>query len=152
MLKACGPPSRLENYSGTHNLFRYLIEHASLAEHGVKVIMHNTLASRDYGLLDENSFMPRPNYWATLLWRRLMGETVLDPRVSPAPNVYVYAQCQQNSPGGVALLIINADQQRIHEISLPFDAERYTLTAKLQDTEVQLNGKRLQLSGDGDIP
>ena len=133
--------------------FRYLIQHASLAERGVKVIMHNTLASSDYGLLDEKSFTPRPNYWAPLLWRRLMGETVLDPDASPAPNVYVYAQCLQKNPGGVALLIINADQQRAHEITLPFDAERYRLTAtQLLDTAVRLNAKTLQLNSDGDLP
>ena len=115
--------------------------------------MHNTLASSDYGLLDQNSFVPRPNYWATLLWRKLMGGTVLDPHASAAPNVYVYAQCLQKNPGGIALLIINADQQRTHEFTLPFDAERYTLTAaRVQDTAVELNGKKLQLNSDGDVP
>jgi hypothetical protein len=124
-----------------------------LAQRGVKVIMHNTLASSDYGLLDENTFAPRPNYWAALLWRRLMGATVLDPHASPIPNVYVYAHCLQNHPGGAALLIINADRQQANEITLPFDAERYTLTAKqLQDTTVQLNGKTLQLNSNGDVP
>ena len=56
-------------------------------------------------------------------------------------------------PAASALLVINADQQRAHEITLPSEAERYTLTAKqLQDTSVQLNGKTLQLNRDGDIP
>ena len=141
-------------WAGTFlDTFRYLIQHASLAERGVKVIMHNTLASSDYGLLNESSFVPRPNYWVALLWRRLMGETVLDPHASPATNVYVYAQCLQKNSGGVALLIINADQQHAHEITLPFDTERYTLTATHpQDTAVQLNGKTLQLNSDGDLP
>jgi len=67
--------------------------------------------------------------------------------------VYVYAHCLQNRPGGVTLLVINADRQQVHEITLPSDAERYTLTAKqLQDTTVQLNGKTLQLNRDGDMP
>jgi heparanase 1 len=133
--------------------FRYLVQHASLAQRGVKVIVHNTLASSDYGLLDENTFAPRPNYWAALLWRRLMGATVLDPHTSPIPNVYVYAHCLQNRPGGVTLLVINADRQRVHEITLPSVAERYMLTAKqLQDTTVQLNGKTLELNRDGDLP
>jgi hypothetical protein len=120
---------------------------------GVKVIMHNTLASSDYGLLDENTFAPRPNYWAALLWRRLMSATVLDPHTSPIRNVYVYAHCLQNHPGGVTVLVINTDRQQVDEITLPSDAERYTLTAKrLQDTSVQLNGKTLQLNRDGDMP
>jgi len=115
--------------------------------------MHNTLASSDYGLLDENTFAPRPNYWAALLWRRLMGVTVLDPQISPTANLYVYAHCLRNHSGGVALLAVNADEHQIHEITLASEAERYTLTAKqLQDREVQLNGKTLQLNSDGDVP
>jgi hypothetical protein len=133
--------------------FRYLIQHASLAQRGVKVIMHNTLASSDYGLLDENTFAPRPNYWAALLWRRLMGVTVLDPQISPTPNLYVYAHCLRNHPGGVALLVVNADGQQVHEFTLVPEAQRYTLTAnQLQDRAVQLNGKTLELNSDSDVP
>jgi len=147
---ACGGNPWASTFLDT---FRYLVQHASLAQRGVKVIMHNTLASSDYGLLDENTFAPRPNYWAALLWRRLMGATVLDPHTSPIPNVHVYAHCLQNHPGGVTLLVINADRQQVHEITLPSDAERYTLTAKqLQDTSIELNGKTLQLNRDGDVP
>jgi len=147
---ACGGNPWASTFLDT---FRYLVQHASLAQRGVRVIMHNTLASSDYGLLDGNTFAPRPSYWAALLWRRLMGVTVLEPQISPAPNVYVYSQCLQNRPGGVAVLVINADRQQAHEITFPSDADRYTLTAKqLQDTTVQLNGKTLQLNSRGNVP
>ena len=73
---ACGGNPWASTFLDT---FRYLIEHASLPRQGVKVIMHNTLAASDYGLLDQNTLEPRPNYWATLLWHKLMGTTVLDP-------------------------------------------------------------------------
>ena len=147
---ACGGNPWASTFLDT---FRYLVQHASLAQHGVKVIMHNTLASSDYGLLDENTFAPRPNYWAALLWRRLMGVTVLDPQISPTPNLYVYAHCLRNHPGGVALLVINADGQQVHEVTLAPEAERYTLTAgQLQEKSVQLNGNTLQLNSDGDVP
>jgi heparanase 1 len=133
--------------------FRYLVEHASLAKGGVRVIMHNTLASSDYGLVDEETFEPRPNYWAALLWRRLMGVTVLDPQISPSPNVYVYADCWRDHPEGVALLVVNADQERAYEIDLPVGSQRYTLTAKqLQNSTVELNGKTLGLDDNGDVP
>ena len=59
--------------------FRYLNQLGLLAKLGVQVHIHNTLASSDYGLLDKNTYAPRPNYWSALLWRRLMGATVLDP-------------------------------------------------------------------------
>jgi heparanase 1 len=133
--------------------FRYSIEHASLARRGVKVIMHNTLAASDYGLLDQNTFEPRPNYWATLLWRRLMGTTVLDSQISVPANTYVYSQCLKGESGGVTLLIINADRQHSFNLDLPAASQRYTLTAeKLEDTTVELNGKPLRLTSSGDLP
>jgi heparanase len=147
---ACGGNPWASTFLDT---FRYLVQHASLAQRGVKVIMHNTLASSDYGMLDESTFTPRPNFWAALLWRRLMGATVLDPQTSPAPNVYVYAHCLQNHPEGVALLVVNANQRSGYEITLSVGSQRYMLTAKQhQDTTVQLNGKTLGLNGNGDLP
>lgn len=147
---ACGGNPWASTFLDT---FRYLNEHASLAQRGVQVIAHNTLASSDYGLLDENTFAPRPNYWAALLWRKLMGTTVLKPRPSAAPNVHLYAQCLRDTPGGVALLAINGDRDNAHTINLFAASERYVLTApKLEDTRVELNGKELSLGADDALP
>lgn len=133
--------------------FRYLDQHGRLAQRGVQVIAHNTLASSDYGLLDENTLTPRPNYWAALLWHQLMGTTVLNPGLSGVANLYLYAHALRDRPGGVALLVINADSQNSYEIAIPTSAERYTLTAKhLLDTTVQLNGTTLQVGSDGSVP
>jgi hypothetical protein len=38
-----------------------------LAQRGVSVIFHNTLAASDYGLIDQQTLEPRPDYWAALL-------------------------------------------------------------------------------------
>ena len=54
--------------------FRYLDQLGRLAKQGVQVVAHNTLAASDYGLLDEHTFAPRPNYWGALLWRRLESD------------------------------------------------------------------------------
>jgi heparanase len=147
---ACGGNPWASTFLDT---FRYLVEHATLARRGVKVIMHNTLAASDYGLLDQNTFEPRPNYWATLLWRKLMGTTVLDAQVSAPQNAYLYAQCLEGRPGGVTLLVINADRQRSFDLDVPTFSERYTITAKqLEDSRVELNGKPLRLTSTGDLP
>lgn len=147
---ACGGNPWASTFLDT---FRYLIEHASLARRGVKVIMHNTLAASDYGLIAQNTFEPRPNYWATLLWHKLMGTTVLDPQISAERNTYVYAQCREGRRGAVMLLVINADRQRSFDLNLPIAGERYTLTAKqLEDSTVELNGKPLRLTSSGDLP
>ena len=73
--------------------------------------MHNTLASSDYGFLDQKTYEPRANYWAALVWRKLMGTTVLDAGPSPSENLHLYAQCLRGKPGGVTLLAINADRE-----------------------------------------
>ena len=147
---ACGGDQWASTYLDS---FRYLNQLGSLAKRGVQVHMHNTLAASDYSLLDENTYQPRPNYWAALLWHKLMGTVVLDPGEPPTPNLYVYAHCLRNHPGGVALLVINADQAMTQSIELPVKSERYTLTAKdLQGTRVQLNGIELQLGADDALP
>jgi hypothetical protein len=133
--------------------FRYLNQLGSLAQKGLQVHMHNTLASSDYGLLDEKTYEPRPNYWAALLWRRLMGTTVLDPGDSPSPSLHLYAHCMRSEPGGVVLLAINASKDETKTLEINSASDRYTLTAKeLMGTAVELNGSELKLGADDALP
>jgi hypothetical protein len=133
--------------------FRYLNQLGTLAKRGVQVVIHNTLAASDYALVDETTLLPRPNYWSALLWRKMMGTTVLDAGPSPSPSLHLYAHCLRNQPGGVGLLAINADQTASQELDVPTVSERYTLTAReLLDNEVDLNGSQLKLGSNGDLP
>jgi len=146
---ACGGNSWAADFIDS---FRYLNQLGTLAQHGVQVVMQNTLDASDYALIDESNLTPRPNYWSAVLWRRLMGTTVLDAGTSPLPNLYVYAHCLRDHPGGVALLAINADRTASKEISLPVDAEGYTLSGELMTNTVELNGHELKLGADDDLP
>ena len=133
--------------------FRYLDQLGRLARAGVQVVMHNTLAASDYGLLDEKTFRPRPNYWGALLWRRLMGTTVLDAGAALAPSLHVYAHCHPSKRGAVTVLAINISRSTARTIVLPLPAERYTLqAARLQGATVQLNGKTLALTDEDGLP
>jgi hypothetical protein len=133
--------------------FRYLDQLGRLARAGVQVVMHNTLAASDYGLLDEKTFAPRPNYWGALLWRQLMGSTVLDSGVPIQAGPHVYAHCQRGTPGGVSLLIINTDRNAPHSLMLPTASVRYTLeAASLRDGDVWLNGRPLALDPGDELP
>ncbi|MBW4026908.1 MAG: hypothetical protein HIU93_05855 [Acidobacteria bacterium] len=133
--------------------FRYLNQLGVLAKLGVQVVMHNTLAASDYALIDERTLQPRPNYWSALLWRKLMGTTVLDAGPSPSADLYLYAHCLRGRSGDVALLAINADRSESKEVSLPVEGERYTLSAaNLMDNKVDLNGQALELTADGNVP
>ena len=147
---ACGGDRWASTFLDT---FRYLNQLGTLAKSGVQANMHNTLAASDYGLLDEKTYEPRPNYWAALLWRKLMGNTVLDPGPSSASSLHLYAQCLRDVPGGVALLAINADKGSPHAIEIPAKADRYTLTSpELESKTVVLNGRELRLGGGDSLP
>jgi hypothetical protein len=132
--------------------FRYLDQMGRLGRRGVDVIFHNTLASSEYGLLDQNTLTPRPNYWGGLLWHRLMGTTVLDAGPS-REGLHLYAHCMRGQRGGVALLAINNSRTEPSSIQLPQPAQRFTLSAReLQSSTVELNGQRLALSAQDELP
>jgi heparanase len=139
-------------WAGTFlDTFRYLDQLGRLAKQDVKVVAHNTLVASNYGLLDDKTFEPKPMYWGALLWRKLMGTTVLESGIPIRAGLHVYAHCLRGAPGGVALLAINNDQSGSRKLTLPVAAQRYTLASSTNPKEmrVQLNGNELKL-GDGD--
>jgi hypothetical protein len=147
---ACGGNPSAATFLDT---FRYLDQLARLAKAGAQIVMHNTLAASDYGLLDEETFVPRPNYWGALLWRQLMGTVVLDSGVPIRIGLHVYAHCLRHVSSGVALLVINNDRNAAQTLVLPKASERYTLdAATLQDAAIRLNGATLSLDAAGELP
>jgi heparanase 1 len=147
---ACGGDALAAQYVDT---FRFVNQLGTLAQKGVKVVMHNTLAASDYGLLDESTLEPRPDYWVAVLWKRLMGPTVLNPQAPSEANVRVYAQCLKGVPGGVALVAMNTDEKEKHSIAIKGAAEKYTITSDgLTSEAVSLNGTALKVAEDGSLP
>lgn len=131
--------------------FRYLDQLGRLAKRGVQVVAHNTLAASDYGLIDEETLTPRPNYWAALLWHRLMGTTVLDAGTA-ANGLHLYAHCLAGKAGGVAVLALNPGSEPL-TLSVPTPAGAYTLSsASPEQSIVDLNGHRLALGPADSLP
>ncbi len=130
-----------------------------MARHGQQVVVRQTLAGMDYGLLDGDSLAPRPDYWHSLLWKRLMGRQVYGARaLGPgAERLRVYAHAAAGEPGSVVVLAINLNPRREALVSLPALAgrptERYEVTAPdLFGQVVLLNGIELKLAADGTLP
>lgn len=152
---ACGGDPLAAQFVDT---FRFLNQLGILAQRGVQVVMRNTLNASDYGLLDEQTLAPRPDYWAAVLWKRLMGPVVLnpgapDPGPPSEPTLRLYAQCLPEKKGGVAILALNTDRQSSGTLSLPRAVDRYTLTAPdLTSSTVLLNGIALRAHADGSLP
>ncbi|MGC4049113.1 MAG: hypothetical protein QM757_06310 [Paludibaculum sp.] len=147
---ACGGNPWASTFLDT---FRYLNQLGTLARQGVQVVAHNTLAASDYAFIDEETMTPRPNYWAALAWRRLMGTTVLDAGPAGSPNLHLYSHCLRGQAGGVAVLAINADRASAFELLTPAPSSLYALTATdLMGSTVQLNGKDLNLGAGDALP
>jgi len=146
---ACGGDQFAAGFVDT---FRYLNQLGTLAQKGVKVVMHNTLAASDYGLLNEETLEPRPDFWAALLWKRTMGNVVLDPGSQKDQPLRIYAHCSMEGNGGVALLALNTDTEHEQALTLSQAAQRYTLTAPdLTSAKVLLNGTELKAEPDGSV-
>jgi heparanase 1 len=146
---ACGGDQFAGEFVDT---FRYLNQLGTLAQKGVKVVMHNTLASSDYGLLSEDTLDPAPDYWAALLWKRTMGDVVLNPGTPKDQSLRIYAHCSKDGKGGVALVALNTDTKQDQVLNLPQAAESFTLTAAdLTSAKTLLNGEELQPEADGSV-
>ncbi len=131
--------------------FRFINQLGALAQKGVGAVMHNTLAASDYGMIDQDSGTPRPNYWAAVLWKRTMGTTVLASPPSPAPHLRLYAHCLVGRKGGVGVVAINTGESAV---AVPLDgaARAWTMTAPDPDSKaVLVNGRQPGLAPDGTL-
>ena len=118
------------------------------------VIFHNTLASSDYGWLKHGTFVPRPSYFAVLLWKTLMGNTVYDAGEPRREGAHVYAHNRADGKEGKAYLVINTSWTEPTTVELPKEAEVYALTGKtgMRSRIMLLNGKELALGENDELP
>ncbi len=118
------------------------------------VIFHNTLASSDYGYLKHGTFVPRPSYFAALLWKRLMGNTVYASGEQVRPGAHVYAHSRKDGKPGYVYLVINTSWDEPTTVELPKNAEVYALTGTtgMRSRTMSLNGKELVLGENDELP
>ena len=135
------------------DVFRTLNEFGSFCTVTDGVIFHNTLASSDYGYLQHGTFEPRPNYFAALLWTRLMGQTVFTTGEEIREGAHVYAHSRKDGKDGYAYLIINNSTETT-TVELPKEAEAFVLEGKdgLRSRVMTLNGRDLQLGENDELP
>ena len=136
------------------DVFRTLNELGDFATVTDGVIFHNTLASSDYGFLKHGTFVPRPNYFAALLWTRLMGNTVYNSGIALTEGAHVYCHSRKDGKDGCVYLVINNSKTDVTTVDLPKDAVQYTLAGKdgLRSTVMTLNGRDLVLGENDELP
>lgn len=135
------------------DVFRTLNELGSYAQITDGVIFHNTLASSDYGFLQHGTFEPRPNYYAVLLWNRLMGTTVYDYGSIDMDSVHIYCHSRRDGQQGFAYLVINNSLKDSLVVEMPNKADCYSLSGDgIRSAVMKLNGVELKLSNTTKLP
>jgi hypothetical protein len=151
--------------AGVSNTFEggfWWLDQLGKAARAGQVVIRQTLAGADYGLIDDQTLLPNPDYWSSVLWKRLMGPRVLAIETRSDERLRVYAHCTPEDalgfePGSVTLAFVNFDKTRaasvvVHE-SKANRVELYEMTAAALDArEVALNGESLEVTADGSPP
>ncbi|XP_004580032.1 inactive heparanase-2 [Ochotona princeps] len=168
---------------GTNNLsdsyaagFLWLNTLGMLANQGIDVVIRHSFFDHGYNHLVDQNFNPLPDYWLSLLYKRLIGPKVLAVHVAglqrkPRPGrvirdkLRIYAHCTNHHNhnyvrGSITLFIINLHRSRkkiklagtlrdklVHQYLLqPYGQEG------LKSKSVQLNGQPLVMVDDGALP
>ena len=118
------------------------------------VIFHNTLASSDYGFLQHSTFDPRPNYFAVLLWTKLMGNTVYACENPNSEGAHVYCHSRKDGEEGYTYLLINNSLTESTSLELPKSAKLYELSGNgnMRNKVMYLNGRPLVLGEHDELP
>ena len=145
---------------------------ASKAAHGYKAFCRQDFVGIDYGLIDCATYSPLPDYYAGILWGRLMGMEVITLHNNRSDHqLRTYAHCSAISgardelePRGLTVLLINLDSRAQPSITLalttlrfpndsiaPVQAKMWTLSGieGTNSSRVALNGVELKLAGQG---
>ena len=147
----CGGNTWASTYADVPRTLNELGEFATITD---GIIFHNTLASSDYGYLKHGTFDPRPNFFAVLLWKRLMGNTVYKTGEALREGAHVYAHSRADGKDGVAYLVINNSWTDTTTVDLPGKAEVYALTGngKIRSRTMLLNGTELVPDENDNLP
>ncbi|MDO3381781.1 glycoside hydrolase [Gilvimarinus algae] len=116
------------------------------ALHGHQVMVRQSLVGGDYGLIDRLTLKPRPDYWLSWVWVRVMGTAVYRCYHS---DKHLRVYCHRHPDGGkITLMIVNLKPQgvRVHIGEAGRALERFSLTAKrLTSRKIYINGVRPKL-------
>lgn len=158
-------------HSGTPNVsdryvsgFLWLDKLGVSAQSGVDVVIRQTFWGHSYGMIND-SMLPNPDYWLSLLYRRLVSRRVLNVVTGSSPKTTrVYAHCASNryyKPGAVTLFMMNINTKASDKIIINqqfWDGKMdvYLMTPGNKDgllsQEVSLNGHVLKMVDDHTLP
>nr|XP_002125979.2 heparanase-like [Ciona intestinalis] len=139
---------------------------------GIDVVVRQTFLEASYALIDSD-FNPLPDYWLTLLYKRLVGGKVLNTTLHQCKGdnctlydrskVRIYAHCAKNKyrKGSIVIYFINLWSRKLHLALQPFagltgQGYLYLLEpsppGNLTSKSIRLNGVTLKLSSTNTFP
>ncbi|ESO97017.1 hypothetical protein LOTGIDRAFT_231761 [Lottia gigantea] len=133
------------------------------AKMGLQGVMRQSFYGGNYGLIDAN-LDPNPDYWLTVLYKRLVGNIVLDIGTSTNTNLRYYAQCANiNSTmgykvGDVVVYLMNIGGEAISVDIKGVSSSTYHIymlspgDSTLTSQSVKLNGEILKMQSDVILP
>lgn len=126
--------------------FWWLDQLGILALEDHDVIIRQALVGGDYGLLSYQDLRPRPDYWNSLLWKRLMGTKVLRLHTGDTPyrnqrnQIRLYAHCHPSGGASIVYLNLTPNQATLN-LDREYQLRLYKLNAlSLDAKELTLNG------------
>ncbi|XP_033119438.1 heparanase-like [Anneissia japonica] len=151
--------------------FMWLDKLGVAAFYGIDVVIRQTLYGGNYALLDED-LEPLPDWWLSLLYKRLVGQRVLEVTTSARGGdsnlrlLRSYAHCSLTSSeyaaGDVTVYILNLDKYSSKSISITEvnhkikGIDQYLLTSHgesgMRSKFVDLNGVKLEMVDERTLP
>lgn len=101
----------------------WLDELGLLAREGATKVFRQALVGARYGLLDQDSMDPRPDYYASFLWKKLMGNLVVTerPGVEVDRKLRLYVHVDKKTASWT-VLAINLSRKRSARIAIELPA------------------------------
>lgn len=123
-----------------------------------KVFIRQSFYGGYYGMLDPITHDPLPDYWSSLLFKRLISTVVLSIEGdNKDPYFRMHAYCSKTSAEDVVVMFININQNTSKTVRMEGqsgNSELYILTNQndLQSRDVYLNGELLKLKDNYIVP
>ena len=139
-----GQPGLSDTYASTP---WWLDELGLLAREGITRVFRQTLTGSDYGLLDQDTFGPRPDFYASFLWKRLMGRKAYPAPCIDGPDrkLRVYIHNSADDSGKFRMLVINLGAVSASTSVPGRIRDRYILTPEGGFTSKRVNLNEVEL-------
>ena len=136
----CGGVDRLTNRFGSS---LWWLSHLGIAaETGQETVIRQSLMGGDYALLAyRQNYSPNPDFWAQVLWQRLMGSKWVSV-IGYGSTLRAYAHCHPTEAGTLTLLTVNLNERPV-SLALPTRSEVRSITV----TSLGLDSRLVQVEG-----